>query len=296
MQNKIAFDDSFSACGGESLLAIQMMNHVRKELGYQLEIADTYGYPTLETLAAYIAEGLGVNDSIEAPIVTTPVSVQIIYSDLSHHLEVKNLLMFPGQGAQKKGMFWTIKDSSETKEIFKRAEAVLGYNILSTCTSDGDAQDMKLNSTEFVQVALFTGCIAKMEQIKKERPDLINLITYVAGLSVGEFAALVFAGVIKFEDALQLVQIRGRAMENEVGNCPTGVVSIFGPDIKNLQCYLSDHFSKMEISTFLGDNQHTVAESSENCQDLVRSLSENAENLDIIDVRRLRVVGAFHSS
>lgn len=296
--DKLAFDDSFSACGGESLLAIQMMNHVRKELGYQLEIADTYCYPTLGTLAAYIAKGLGVSGSSINPIATTSASVQI-HSDLPHHSKVKTLLMFPGQGAQKKGMFRTMKDSPEAQEVFKRAEAILGYNIFDLCaSSDGEAQDCKLNSTEFIQVALFTGCIAKMEQIKKERPDLINQITHVVGLSVGEFAALVFAGVIKFEDALQLVQWQGRAMESEVGNSPTGMVSIVGPDVKQLQSYLSDHFPSMKISTFLGDNQHTVAGSSENCQDLMQSLSisENAEKLNISDVRRLRVAGAFHSS
>jgi [acyl-carrier-protein] S-malonyltransferase len=60
-------------------------------------------------------------------------------------------------------------------------------------------------------------------------------ITHVAGLSVGEFAALVYTGSISFHHALRIVSKRGKAMESIVRETPTGMVSVFGPDSKQLE-------------------------------------------------------------
>jgi acyl carrier protein len=57
-EDKIQSDDDFNSLGGESLLAIQMINLVKKRIGFQLEIADTFGYPTLGALAVFITDEL----------------------------------------------------------------------------------------------------------------------------------------------------------------------------------------------------------------------------------------------
>ena len=291
----IASDDSFSACGGESFLTIQMLNYVQKRLGCQLEIADIYGYPTLAMLAAHVAQILGVDDFINE--LSSSGSAQTL-STRSQCLETKTLLVFPGQDVQKQGKFQTMKDSPEARALFRKAESIIGYNILDLCIAGGKELEEKFESTEFVEVALLTGCIAKLEQIKKERPEKLQRITHVTGLSVGEFAALVFAEVISFEDALRLIQCRGHVMENEVNDSPTGIVNIIGPGADQLQGYLTTYFPDMRISIFLADNQHTVAGSSEDCDLLLHSLSNNEQNandLNVIEARILRVAGAFHS-
>ena len=298
-------DDDFNFLGGESLLAIQMMHLVCRRIGYQLEIADTFAYPTLRALASFIYEKLLEKNSIVNESITsfiseneaTPYDINIpaTIESKSHGV----LLMFPGQGAQKVGMCKSMRDNASAVEIFNRAKQILGYDILEICTNKESLLTEKLKSTEFVQVALFTSCVAKVEQLKCEKPELMKQVTHVAGLSVGEFVALVYAGVLKFEDALRFIQKRGEAMENDVKRCSTGMISVFGPTLAQLQEFLEIHYPAMTISTYLGDNQHTVAGTEEECQALIQQLKEtdvHSSKMEIIDIRKLRVAGAFHSS
>ena len=85
------------------------------------------------------------------------------------------MLMFPGQGSQKVGMCVSMKDSKEARELFKTAEDVLGYNVLNICLGDEAILKQKLKSTEFVQVALFVSCLAKIEQLKVRKAHLFLL-------------------------------------------------------------------------------------------------------------------------
>ena len=293
-------DDDFNFLGGESLLAIQMMHLIYRRIGYQLEIADTFAYPTLHTLASYIYEKISAqNLTLKEPISVSESESNTL--NVSFPVQMKNhglLLMFPGQGAQKVGMCTSMKDSAAAIKIFQRAKQVLGYDILEICINKESLLTEKLKSIEFIQVALFTGCVAKIEQLKVENPELMKQVTYVAGLSVGEFVALVYAEALKFEDALRFIQKRGEAMENDVKNNSTGMISIFGPNLTQLQEFLENHYPSMTISTYLADNQHTVSGTEEECKALMQALTETdkyASKMGVIDVRRLRVAGAFHS-
>ena len=80
--------------------------------------------------------------------------------------EKGTLLMFPGQGSQKVGMCVSLKDSLEARKVFQSAEEILGYNVLDICLGDEAILEQKLKSTEFVQVSLFVGCLAKIEQLR----------------------------------------------------------------------------------------------------------------------------------
>ena len=121
-------------------------------------------------------------------------------------------------------------------------------------------------------------------------------VKLVAGLSVGEFAALVYAGVFGFRDALKIVAERGKAMDSTVRETPTGMVSVFGPECEQLEAFLKKYYPGMKISTYLADNQHTVAGLEEECISLVESMSKvHKEDMSVIDVRKLRVAGGFHS-
>ncbi|XP_028402765.1 uncharacterized protein LOC114525576 [Dendronephthya gigantea] len=321
-EDNIHPEDDFNSLGGESLLAIQMMNLVKRRIGFQLEIADTFGYPTLGSLAGFITDELFKNEGAEVCKASTLPSIEETNpsrdegdqsnesdralenlfrpADLlackTTQKEHSVLLMFPGQGSQKIGMCASLKNSKEARNLFSLAEETLGYNVLDICIGDENILKEKLKSTEFVQVALFVGCLAKIEQLKTETPEILANVTHVAGLSVGEFAALVYAGAISFDAALKIVSQRGRAMENVVRESPTGMVSVFGPDCKQLENFLKKSFPDMIITTYLADNQHTVGGTSEECDAFVEALSgEKQKVMNVIDVRKLRVAGAFHS-
>lgn len=293
-------DDDFNSLGGESLLAVQMMTLVRKRIGYQLEIADTFGYPTLESLSGFIFCGLEKDIRCQARsnyLITTDTMPKNVLENNCNLQEAKSILMFPGQGAQKTDMCCSMKDSVEARSIFENAEKILGYNILEIFLRKDESLKERLKSTEFIQLSLFVGCLAKLEQMKVEQPQSLKNITCVAGLSIGEFCALVYADVLNFEDALRIVRERGMVMEAQVERSATCMASVYGPKLELLQDYLEQNFPNLEISTYLADNQHTVAGSEAEIKLLVCSLNSTYKDiLNLIDVRKLRVAGAFHSS
>lgn len=118
--------------------------------------------------------------------------------------------VFPGQGAQYPGMGQELAmNYPEAASIFDQADQISPYPVSELCFT-GPVN--KLNSTEFAQPALLTTSLAVLEVVKKQgiKPDL------VAGLSLGEYTALVAAGSISFAEALPLVQERGRLMQEAV--------------------------------------------------------------------------------
>lgn len=113
--------------------------------------------------------------------------------------------LFPGQGAQYGGMGKELYDSSlHARQIFERADVLLGWP-LSNLMFDGSDED--LSETCITQLSVFVHCIASMEaDVNRMQPGV------VAGHSLGEYSALVAAKVMTFEDALALVNARGKCM------------------------------------------------------------------------------------
>src|SRR5947207_1663434 len=112
--------------------------------------------------------------------------------------------VFPGQGSLHVGMGAGL-ESREARDTLTEASEVLGWDVLRVCR-DGPAE--RLDSTEITQPAVVATSVAAARTLESLglRPDA------VAGHSVGEFAALVVAGAMRFEDAMRAVAVRGEAM------------------------------------------------------------------------------------
>lgn len=111
------------------------------------------------------------------------------------------------------------------REIFERANKILGYDLADLCFN-GPAE--KLDLTEHSQPALFVSAIAALEVLKSKDPELVKNVKMTAGLSLGEYTALVFADVMTFEDGLRVVRERGLAMQAAADASPSGMASILG--------------------------------------------------------------------
>lgn len=136
---------------------------------------------------------------------------------------MKTVFMFSGQGAQYAGMGKDLYNNyAVAKEIFDRADEALGYSIKDVCFNDGK----KLEETEFAQPAILTMSIAAMKVIEEHgvRADM------TAGLSLGEYSAYVASGAMDFEEAVALVQKRGKFMAEAVPSGEGAMYAIIGLD------------------------------------------------------------------
>src|SRR5262245_55759080 len=140
----------------------------------------------------------------------------------------KTAFLFPGQGAQTVGMAKDLCAAlPAAQRLFDDAAGILGYNLLEVCTN-GPAE--KLNSTAVSQPAIFVASLAALESLRAKEPTVEADCIATAGLSLGEYTALVFAGAMDFADGLRVVQKRGEAMQAASDATPSGMVSVLGLD------------------------------------------------------------------
>jgi [acyl-carrier-protein] S-malonyltransferase len=136
---------------------------------------------------------------------------------------MKTAFLFPGQGAQYVGMGAALAASlPAAKALFDEASAALDYDLLDVCTN-GPAE--RLNATDVSQPAIFVASLAALESLKQSEPDAAKDVVATAGLSLGEYTALVFAGAMSFAEGLEVVSERGRAMQHAAEATPSGMVS-----------------------------------------------------------------------
>ena len=135
----------------------------------------------------------------------------------------KSAFLFPGQGAQHVGMGKSIAEKyPAARALYDRAAEILGFDLAKLCfEGPADELDLTVNS----QPALYVTSLAALEMLRADSPDVVLACEMTAGLSLGEYTALVFAGAITFDDGLRLVQRRGAAMQEAADATPSGMIS-----------------------------------------------------------------------
>lgn len=199
----------------------------------------------------------------------------------------KIAFVFPGQGAQAVGMGKDAYDASPAaRAVFERADAALGF-ALSRIIFEGPED--KLRQTENTQPALLTVSAALLELIAgRVRPD------YVAGHSLGEYSALVAAGVLSFEDAVRAVRLRGEFMEAAVPGGQGAMAAVLGAERGALRALCEAVSAETGLVVLANVNcpgQIVVSGTAEG----VRAVVERGKEAGAKRVIPLEVSGPFHS-
>ncbi len=212
------------------------------------------------------------------------------------------VFMFPGQGAQSPGMGKDLADAiPEVAEIYRKANEIAGYDLADMCFSGSEEE---LARTDNAQPAIFVtsaACLLALRhgkigtELKTTQPDVC------AGLSLGEYTALYAAGAMDFPQALRLVLLRGRSMQEAAEQSSGAMVSILGLEEEKVNQLCEDVLAEAREED---DEPAMLTPVNFNCPGQVvisgtrnacKLAADKAENYGAIKAIPLKVAGAFHT-
>lgn len=176
------------------------------------------------------------------------------------------------------------------RRLYDRASQLLGYDLAKLCF-EGPAE--QLDSTVCSQPAIFVTSLAALEALRAESPEVVLSCEAAAGLSLGEYTAMVFAGVMDFEDGLMVVQQRGAAMQEASDRTPSGMVTILGLERIQVEtlCEKARQDDILEIANLLAPETIVISGTNAACE----RAAEMALAMGASKVVPLAVAGAFHT-
>ena len=192
---------------------------------------------------------------------------------------MKTAFLFPGQGAQTVGMGKDIYENyKEAREIFEKAEEISGIDIKKICF---DGPEEILMKTENTQIAILTTSLAILEIIKRNGVKA----EVAAGLSLGEYVALIYGGYISLEDGIKLIQKRGYYMGKFVGtenekNEEYSMAAVIGVNSETIE----------KVCTKIRENVGFVVPANYNCSS--QTVISGTNNTIDIAIEKLKEHGA----
>ena len=201
---------------------------------------------------------------------------------------MKRAFLFPGQGAQVIGMGKDIYEKyEEARKVFDEASNISGIDVKKLCF---EGPEDELNKTENTQLAIMVTSLAILEVLKSKGIEA----EIACGLSLGEYTALVYAGIISFEDGIKLIKKRGYYMGNLIPASEYEMAAVIGLDVSKIE----------EICKELKENGKFVVPANYNCstQTVVSgekiAVEEAIEKLKSAGAKRvipLKTSGPFHT-
>ena len=180
--------------------------------------------------------------------------------------------------------------SARPAALFDQAAEILGFDLRAVCF---DGPKEALEATDVSQPAIYVASLAALEDLKQTDPAIVDQCVGAAGLSLGEYTALVFAGALDFETGLKIVRRRGQAMQAAALATESGMTSVLNLDESKIDelCAQVAPFGRLWKANLLGPGNIVVSGE----KSALAHVEEIATKLGAGRVIPLAVAGAFHS-
>ena len=202
---------------------------------------------------------------------------------------MKRAFLFPGQGAQTVGMGKDIYEKyEEAKKIYEKASEISGIDVKKICF---EGPEEELNKTENTQIAILTTSLAILEILKNKGIEA----DIATGLSLGEYGALVYSGIITFEDGIKLIQKRGFYMGNLIPKEEYLMAAVIGLEVNKIEEVCSQIREKGKFVVPANYNcsvQTAISGTKEAVEEAMQKLKDEGAKRVI----PLKTSGPFHTS